>query len=77
MSIIYFNFKVIIDKINKHLEFDSSVWNPHLEYDSKTLLSAQHRASLTKESHHLTYEKRLDVLGLRDLKTRRERGDLM
>ena len=45
--------------IRSHLEFASSVWNPHLEYDAKTLESVQLRATLTKESQHLTYEERL------------------
>ena len=39
--------------------------------------SVQRRATLTKESHHLPYEKRLERLGLTDLKTRRERGDFI
>ena len=63
--------------IRPHLEFASSVWNPHLEYDSKTLESVQRRATLTKESQHLPYEERLKRLGLTDLKTRRERGDFI
>ena len=32
--------------------------------DSKILESAQKRATLTKESHHLPYEERLKTLGL-------------
>ena len=63
--------------IRPHLEFASSVWNPHLEHDSKTLESVQRRETLTKESHHLPYEKRLEILGLTDLKTRRVRGDFI
>ena len=63
--------------VRPHLEFASSVWNPHLEYDSKTLESVQRIATLTRESHHLPYEKRLERLGLTDLKTRRERGDFI
>ena len=61
--------------VRPRLEFASSVWNPHLEYDSKTLESVQRRATLTKESHHLPSEKRMERQGLTDLKTRRERGD--
>ncbi len=63
--------------VRPHLEFASSIWNPHLEYDSKTLESVQRRATLTKESHHLSYENRLKKLGLTDLKTRRVRGDFI
>ncbi len=61
--------------VRSHQEFGSSVWNPHLEYDSKTLESVQRRATLTKESHRLPYEKRLE--GLTDLKTIREREDFI
>ena len=39
--------------VRTNLEFASSVWNLHLEYDSKTLDSVQRRATLTKESYHL------------------------
>ena len=60
-----------------HLEFASSFWKPHLEYDSKTLESVQRRATLRKESHHLSNERRLERLGLTDLKTRRERVDFI
>ena len=69
--IIYPNF------VRPHIEFASSVWNPHLEYDSKTLECVQRRLTLTKESHHLPYEKRLEILGLTDLKPRRKREDFM
>ena len=55
----------------------NSLHHPHLEYDSKTLESVQRRSTLTKESHHLPYEKRLERLGLTDLKTRRERGNFI
>ena len=59
--------------IRPNLEFASSVWNPHLESDSKTLESVQPRATLTKYSHHLPYEKTLKRWGL----TRRERDDFI
>ena len=49
----------------------------HLEYDSKTLESVQRRETLTKESHHLPYAKRLEILGLTDLKAISERGDFI
>ena len=63
--------------VRPHLEFASSVWNPHLEYDSKTLESVQRRAALTNESHHLPNEKSIERLCLTDLKTRRERGEFI
>ena len=49
--------------VRTHLEFASSVWNPHLENDSKSLKSVQRRATLTKQSNHLPYENRLEGLG--------------
>ena len=36
--------------IRPHLEFDSSVWNPHLKYDSNMLENVQRRATFTRES---------------------------
>ena len=63
--------------VRPHLEFASLAWNPRLEYDSKTLECVQRRLTCDKESHHLPYEKRLERLGLTDLKTRRERGDFI
>ena len=56
--------------VRPHLVLASSVWNPHLECYSKTLDSVQRKATLTKESHHLLYEERLEKLCLTDLKTR-------
>ena len=55
--------------VRPHLEFASSVWNPHLKYDSKTLESVQCRATVMKESYHMSYQR----LDLTDSKTRRER----
>ena len=60
-----------------HLEFASSIWNPHLEYDSEKLESVQHKATLTKESHRLLYEERLKKHGLTDLITKRVRGNFI
>ena len=54
--IIYLKF------VRPQLEFASSVWNPHIEYDSKTLKRVQRRATLINESHRLPYEKRLKRL---------------
>ena len=70
-QIIYSKF------VRPHLEFVSSVRNQHLEYDSKTLESVQRKAILSKESHHMSDEERLKRLGLTDLKTRRELGDII
>ena len=70
LAIIYQKF------IRPHLEFTSSIWNPHLKYDSNTLESVQHSVTLIMESYHLAYHERLERLGLSDLSCRRERRGL-
>ena len=68
---------VTVTFVRPDLELTSSVWNPHLENDLKTLESVQRRLTITKESHHLPYEKIFERLCLTDLITRRERGDFI
>ena len=61
-------------------EFDLLVWNSHLEYDPKlfeNISKCLAQSKFMKESHHLSYDKRLEILGLTDLKTRREMGDFI
>ena len=58
-----------------HFEFALIVLNPYLEYDSKLIFTV--RATFMKESHHLSFENILLILGLTDLKTRRESGDFI
>jgi hypothetical protein len=61
-----------------HLEFAVAAWNPYLKQDISTLEKVQQRA--TKMSSAIktkNYEERLKFLGLKTLKDRRERGDLI
>ena len=58
--------------VRPHLELALSVWNPHLEYDSTTLESVQPRATITKETHRLPYEKKT-----RKIRFHRPRGDFI
>ena len=53
--------------------YNSSFSDPYL----KTIESVQVKATLTKESQHLPYEKRPERLSLTGLKKRRERGDFI
>ena len=60
------------------MDFAVPVWSPYYEFDVKKLESVQHRATrLVKGIKKMKYEQRLKVYGLTDLKTRRERGDLI
>ena len=64
--------------VRSHLEFAIPVWNPYSTSDIVKLEKIQHRA--TKIAHSmkgLNYSKRLDILNLTTLETRRTRGDLI
>ena len=64
--------------IRSHLEYASSVWNPHCKEDIEILEKVQRRATkLVKTIKHLSYEDRLKTLKLPTLKYRRIRGDLI
>jgi hypothetical protein len=64
--------------VRPHLEFAIPVWSPYLECDIKRLESVQHRATrVVKGIKKMKYEDRLKIYGLTDLRTRRERGDLI
>ena len=49
--------------IRPHLEFASSVWNPHRKKDIDILERVQRRATKTLESRHLSYENRIKKTG--------------
>jgi len=64
--------------VRPHLEYAIPVWNPYSTGDIMILEKIQHRA--TKIAHSmkgLSYNKRLEILNLTTLKTRRTRGDLI
>ena len=64
--------------VRSHLEYASSVWNPHSKEDIEALEKVQRRATnLVKTIKHLNYEDRLKKLKLPTLKYRRLRGDLI
>ena len=50
--------RIIYPTFNRlHLEFASSAWNPHLEYDSKTLESVQRIATLMNKPQFRSMKK--------------------
>ena len=64
--------------VRPHLEFAISVWNPFLKRDKKVLEKVQRRATrLPKPLRGLSYETRLDNMGLTTLEMRRTRGYLI
>jgi hypothetical protein len=67
-----------VSLVRPHLEFASSVWNPHLLGDIEIVERVQRRASkIPTKMRHLTYEQRLEAWDLTTLEVRRRRGDLI
>lgn len=70
--------KLYISLVRPHLEFASTVWNPHTEGDKKTLEKVQERATkIPLEMKNRKYEDRLKIWEITSLTERRKRGDLI
>ncbi|XP_065678533.1 uncharacterized protein LOC105847050 [Hydra vulgaris] len=68
-------YKVFIRPL---IEFAVPVWSPYFKGDISLLEKVQHRMTrLVPSLRKINYEKRLEILDISTLKTRRERGDLI
>jgi hypothetical protein len=64
--------------VRPHLEYCVQAWRPHLQKDISLLEGVQRRATRMADSlKGLSYEQRLDKMGITTLETRRLRGDLL
>jgi hypothetical protein len=72
LKILYVSF------VRPHLEYASSAWSPNQKQDIVTLEKVQRRATkLIPSLKNLSYEKRLETIGLTTLSERRIRGDII
>ena len=70
--------KIITNIIHPKLEYAAVVWSPHKKKDIKKLERIQRTATkMVPELRDLSYEERLEEIGLPTLQERRERGDLI
>ena len=70
--------KLIVSIIRPRLEYAAVLWSPHLKKDVRTLERIQRVATKIPYSlENISYEERLERLGLTTLEKRRERGDLI
>ena len=64
--------------VRPHLEYCCQVWSPYLSKDINLIEGVQRRATkLIKDIKHLSYDERLENLGLSHITTRRVRSDLI
>ena len=64
--------------VRPHLEYGSTIWSPHFKYHIDAIERVQRRATrLVPGMKHLTYEERLENLGLETLEYRRRRADIL
>ena len=68
-------YKVMVRPI---IEYCNTVWGPSYKLDQRNVERVQRRASkLVSSLRHLSYEERLEKLGLPSLSYRRRRGDMI
>ena len=64
--------------VRPHLEYATSVWNPHKRADVRIIENVQRRATkLVSRIRDRCYQDRLAILNLTTLESRRSRGDLI
>ena len=64
--------------VRPHLEYSTSIWNPHYEKDKVLLEKVQRRfTKLFKDLRSREYDERLKIGGLWSLEERRHRSDLL
>ena len=64
--------------IRPHLEYSVQAWSPYLTKDINALEKIQRRATkMIPKLRHLSYEDRMETLGITSLEKRRVRGDLI
>jgi len=64
--------------VRPHLDYCVQVWRPHLEKDKELLEKVQRRMTrMVQECKGFDYEKRLRIVNLTTLETRRQRADLL
>src|SRR5271163_3188495 len=64
--------------VRPHLDYCIQAWRPHYVKDIELIERVQRRATrMVAGCKELTYEKRLEVLNLTTLETRRKRADMI